>query len=47
MHNLVLLKEKGQVEPTATGGWTDKYCGVLLRLISVAHESYESVRYIL
>jgi len=42
-HNLVLLKGKGQAEPTMTGAWTDKYCDILLRLISVACESYKSV----
>lgn len=42
-NNLVLLKWKGQVEPTTTETWTDKYCGMLLRLISVAHESCKSV----
>lgn len=34
MHNL-------EVESNTTGAWTNKYCAILSRLISVAHESYQ------
>lgn len=31
MHNLVLLKGKGEVDPATAGAWTDKYCGIIVQ----------------